>query len=52
MAKILQDPPIKNTGYANERAATDFAASWTEAQWVWTVCLRLSLNGVATELFV
>ena len=22
------------------RAATNFAACWTEAQWVWTVCLR------------
>ena len=24
-----------------KRAATNFAAWWTEAQWVWTVCLRL-----------
>jgi len=23
------------------RAATNFAARWTEARWVWTVCLRL-----------
>jgi len=23
-----------------KRAATNFAAWWTEAQWVWTVCLR------------
>jgi len=23
-----------------KRAATSFTASWTEAQWVWTVCLR------------
>ena len=23
------------------RAATNFAAWWTEAQWVWTVCLKL-----------
>jgi len=25
-----------------KRAATDFAASWTKARWVWTVCLRLN----------
>ena len=24
-----------------KRAATNFAAWWTEARWVWTVCLRL-----------
>ena len=24
-----------------KRAATNFGAWWTEAQWVWTVCLRL-----------
>jgi len=24
-----------------KRAATNFAAWWTEAQWLWTVCLRL-----------
>jgi len=24
-----------------KRAATNFASWWTEAQWVWTVCLRL-----------
>ena len=24
-----------------KRAATSFAAWWTKAQWVWTVCLRL-----------
>ena len=24
-----------------KRAATSFAARWTEARWVWTVCLRL-----------
>ena len=25
-----------------KRAATNFAAWWTEARWVWTVCLRLT----------
>ena len=29
-------PPVTLKG-----AATNFAAWWTEAQWVWTVCLRL-----------
>ena len=27
-----------------KRAATSFAAWWTEAQWVWTACLRLLLD--------
>jgi len=27
-----------------KRAATNFADWWTEAQWVWTVCLRLDCN--------
>ena len=31
-----------------KRAATNFAAWWTEAQWVWTVCPRLLPNNVAT----
>jgi len=30
-----------------KRAATSFAAWWTEAQWVWTVCLRLLPDSVA-----
>jgi len=32
----LQLPPA-----TLKRAATNFAALWTEARWVWTVCLRL-----------
>ena len=32
-----------------KRAATNFAAWWTEAQWVWTVCLRLLPVSVAIE---
>jgi len=29
-----------------KRAATNFAAWWTDARWVWTVCLRLSVVAV------
>ena len=29
----------------------NFAAWWTEAQWVWTVCLRLSPDIVATAIW-
>jgi len=29
------------TPATHKRAATNFAAWWTEAQWAWTVCLRL-----------
>ena len=32
-----------------KRAATNFAAWWTEAQWVWVVCLRLLPDSVAFE---
>ena len=32
-----------------KRAATNFAARWTEAQWVWTVCLRLLPDSVANS---
>ena len=31
-----------------KRAATNVAAWWTKAQWVWTVCLRLLPDSVAT----
>jgi len=34
-----------------KRAATNFAASWTEAQWVWTVCIRLLPDSVATAIW-
>ena len=34
-----------------KRAATNFAAWWTEAQWVWTVCLRLLPSSVATAIW-
>ena len=33
------------------RAATNFAAWWTEAQWVWTVCLRLLPDSVMTAIW-
>ena len=34
-----------------KRAATNFAAWWTEAQWVWTVCLRLLPYSVTTAIW-
>jgi len=34
-----------------KRAATDFAAWWTEARWVWTVCLRLLPDNVETAVW-
>ena len=34
-----------------QRPATTFAAWWTEAQWVWTVCLRLLPVRVATAIW-
>jgi len=33
-----------------KRAATNFAAWWTDAQWVWAVCLRLLPDSVATAI--
>jgi len=34
-----------------KRAATSFAAWWTEARWVWTVCLRLFPDSVAAAIW-
>jgi len=34
-----------------ERAATSFAAWWTEARWLWTVCLRLLPDSVAAAIW-
>jgi len=34
-----------------KRTATSFAAWWTEAQWVWTVCLRLLPDSVVTAIW-
>jgi len=34
-----------------KRAATNFADWWTEAGWVWTVCLRLLPDSVATAIW-
>ena len=34
-----------------KRVATSFAAWWTEARWVWTVCLRLLPDSVATAIW-
>ena len=33
-----------------KRAATSFSAWWTEAQWAWTVCLRLFPDSVAAAI--
>ena len=33
-----------------KRAATNFAAWWTEARWVWAVCLRLLPDNVVTAI--
>jgi len=34
-----------------KRAATSFAAWWTEAQWGWTVCLKLLPDSVAAAIW-
>ena len=34
-----------------KRAATNFTAWWTEAQWVWTVCPRLLPDSIATAIW-
>ena len=34
-----------------KKAATNFAAWWTEAQWVWTVCLRLLPDSVTAAIW-
>jgi len=34
-----------------KRAATSFVAWWTEAQWGWTVCLKLLPNSVAAAIW-
>jgi len=34
-----------------KRAVTNFAAWWTEARWVWTVCLRLLPDSVADTIW-
>ena len=35
----------------DKRAATNFDAWWTEAQWVWTVCPRLLPDSVAAAIW-
>ena len=42
-------PPV--TPATLKRAAINFAAWWTEAQWMWTVCLRLLPDSVATAIW-
>ena len=41
----LQLPPA-----TLNRTAINFSAWWTEAQWVWTVCLKLLPDSVATAI--
>jgi len=33
------------------RAASNFAAWWTEARWVWTICLRLLPDSIAAAIW-
>jgi len=40
MLPLLSTTPAVTLGTIN-RAAISFSAWWTEARWVWTVCLRL-----------
>ena len=44
-------PAVRPTSTTLKRAATNFAACWTEARWVWTVCLRLLPDSVATAIW-
>jgi len=44
-------PPGLLTSATLKKAATNFAAWWTEAQWVWTVRLRLLPDSVATAMW-
>ena len=34
-----------------KRTATNFAAWWTEARWVWTVCLRLLPDSIVAAIW-
>jgi len=47
---LLSSRPAVTTATL-KRAATCFAAWWTEAQLVWTVCLRLLPNSVAAAIW-
>ena len=44
-------PAVRPTHATLIRAATSFAAWWTEAQWVWAVCLRLLTDSVAAVIW-
>jgi len=44
-------PLLSVTPATLKRATTSFAAWWTEAGWVWTVCLRLLPDSVATAIW-
>jgi len=47
---LLSDKP-EVTLATLKRAATNFAAWWTEARWMWTVCLRLLPDSVAAAIW-
>jgi len=44
-------PPDQQLPPQPLRAATNFAAWWTEAWWVWTVCLRLLPDSAAAAIW-
>ena len=47
----LLSPRLAVTPATLKRAATNFAAWWTDAQWVWAVCLRLLSDSAATAIW-
>ena len=48
---LLSARPAVTLANLKKRAATNFAGWWTEARWVWTVCLRLLLDSVAAAIW-
>jgi len=44
-------PPGPQSLATLNRAATNFAAWWTQARWVWTVCLRVLPDSVAAAIW-
>ena len=47
---LLSDRPIVTLATL-KRAATNFAAWWTEVWWVWTVCLRILPDSVTAAIW-
>jgi len=48
---LLLSARLAVTPVTLKSAATNFAAWWTEAQWVWTVCLRLLPDRVVAAIW-